>query len=100
MHPAKVLVTPWDSTARVFPRTPHARTAPANEEHRPLGPDSGWNSTPISTPRVAKLSRRISALRWEKTWWLNYNVSDVIDVLFEGRIVKSGDRQFALVLEQ
>jgi Fe-S cluster assembly ATP-binding protein len=31
---------------------------------------------------------------------LNYIVPDVIHVLFEGRIVKSGDRQLALVLEQ
>jgi hypothetical protein len=31
---------------------------------------------------------------------LNYNVSDVIDALVEGRIVKSGDELFALVLEQ
>jgi Fe-S cluster assembly ATP-binding protein len=31
---------------------------------------------------------------------LNYIVPDVIHVLFEGRIVKSGDKQLALVLEQ
>ena len=31
---------------------------------------------------------------------LNYIVPDVIHVLFEGRIVTSGDRQLALVLEQ
>jgi Fe-S cluster assembly ATP-binding protein len=31
---------------------------------------------------------------------LNYNVHDVIHVLFEGRIVKSGDSQLALALEQ
>ena len=31
---------------------------------------------------------------------LNYLVPDVIHVLFEGRLVKSGDKQLALVLEQ
>jgi Fe-S cluster assembly ATP-binding protein len=31
---------------------------------------------------------------------LHYLVPDVIHVLFEGRIVKSGDKQFALMLEQ
>jgi len=31
---------------------------------------------------------------------LNYLVPDVIYVLFEGRIVKSGDKQLALALEQ
>jgi hypothetical protein len=31
---------------------------------------------------------------------LNYNVLGVIDVPFEGRIVKSVNKQFALVLEQ
>jgi Fe-S cluster assembly ATP-binding protein len=31
---------------------------------------------------------------------LNYIAPDVVHVLFEGRIVKSGDKQLALVLEQ
>jgi len=31
---------------------------------------------------------------------LNYIAPDIVHVLFEGRIVKSGDTQLALVLEQ